>query len=107
MSCSLIASSGCFSAAALRAGVNYLRVTALFYMIPAFKMTCDAFLCGCSRMKLVVFSIALDLSLRAGAAALLSAVFAAPTAVWFAWPAGWSIAACVAAYLRRRTLKSL
>ena len=83
MSCSLIASSGCFSAAAaLRAGVNYLRVTALFYMIPAFKMTCDAF-------------------------ALLSAVFAGPTAVWFAWPAGWSIAACVAAYLRRRTLKSL
>lgn len=106
MSCSLIASSGCFSAAALRAGVNYLRVTALFYMIPAFKMTCDAFLCGCSRMKLVVFSIALDLSLRAGAAALLSAVFAAPTAVWFAWPADWSIAACVAAYLRRRTLKN-
>lgn len=90
----------------MRAGVNYLRVTALFYMIPAFKMTCDAFLCGCSRMKLVVFSIALDLSLRAGAAALLSAVFAAPTAVWFAWPAGWSIAACVAAYLRRRALKN-
>lgn len=94
------------SEAALHAGVNYLRVTALFYMIPAFKMTCDAFLCGCSRMKLVVFSIALDLSLRAGAAALLSAVFAAPTAVWFAWPVGWSIAACVAACLRRRALKN-
>ena len=75
-------------------------------MVPAFKMTCDAFLCGCSRMKLVVFSIALDLSLRAGAAALLSAVFAAPTAVWFAWPIGWSIAACVAARLRRRALKN-
>ena len=86
------------SEAALHAGVNYLRVTALFYMIPAFKMTCDAFLCGCSRMKLVVFSIALDLSLRAGAAALLSAVFA--------WPVGWSIAACVAACLRRRALKN-
>lgn len=65
---------------------------------------CDGVLCGAERMKHVVFTIFLDLSLRALAAALCSAVFGTAFSVWFAWPIGWVIAAVVTGILFRRVL---
>lgn len=90
------------SAAALQAGTAFLRIAAPFYFAAAFKIMCDAFLCGAKMMRHVVFSIFLDLSLRSGMAVLFSAMFHTAFSVWFAWPAGWSIAAAVTYMLYRR-----
>ena len=65
---------------------------------------CDGVLCGADKMKHVVFTIFLDLSLRALAAALCSAVFGTAFSVWFAWPIGWIIAAAVTGILFRQVL---
>lgn len=87
------------SAAALQAGVGFLRIAAPFYFAASFKIMCDAFLCGAKLMRYVVFSIFLDLSLRAGTAVLCSSVFHTAFSVWFARPIGWSIAAAVTYFL--------
>ena len=55
-------------------------------------------------MKHVVFTIFLDLSLRALTAAVCSAVFGTAFSVWFAWPIGWVIAALVTGILFRQVL---
>ena len=89
---------------ALRTGVDFLRIASPFYFAPAIKIMCDGVLCGAERMKHVVFTIFLDLSMRALAAALCSAVFGTAFSVWFAWPIGWVIAAVVTGILFRRVL---
>lgn len=94
------------SAAALQAGVSFLRVAAPFYFAASLKIMCDALLCGARRMRLVVFSIFLDLGLRAGAALALSALFHTVFSIWFAWPAGWSAAAAVTCFLYAEAAKS-
>ena len=87
------------SAVALQTGVDFLRIAAPFYFAASFKIMCDAFLCGAKLMRYVVFSIFLDLGLRAGTAVLCSSVFHTAFSVWFAWPIGWSIAAVVTYFL--------
>lgn len=89
---------------ALKTGVDFLRIAAPFYFAPAVKIMCDGVLCGADRMKHVVFTIFLDLSLRALAAALCSAVFGTAHSVWFAWPIGWVIAAAATGILFRQAL---
>lgn len=90
------------SAGALQSGTAFLRIAAPFYFAASFKIMCDAFLCGAKLMGYVVFSIFLDLSLRAGAAVLCATVFHTAASVWFAWPVGWTIAAAVTYRLYRR-----
>lgn len=92
------------SAEALRAGTQFLRVASPFYFAPAFKIMCDAFLCGTKRMNLVVFSISLDLMLRAALAVVFSALFATAFSVWFAWPIGWVIAAIITYAIYRKVM---
>ena len=87
------------SAAALQTGIDFLHIAAPFYFAVSFKIMCDAFLCGAKLMRYVVFSIFLDLSLRAGVAVLCSSVFHTAFSVWFAWPIGWTIAAIVTYFL--------
>lgn len=94
------------SATALQTGVGFLRVVAIFYFAASFKIMCDAFLCGAKLMRYVVFSIFLDLGLRAGTAVLCSCVFHRAFSVWFAWPIGWSIAAAVTYSLYARAEKA-
>ncbi|MCI8632869.1 MAG: MATE family efflux transporter [Lachnospiraceae bacterium] len=89
---------------ALQSGVDFLRIASPFYIAAAFKITCDSFLCGAKRMGYVVFSIFLDLGLRAAIAIIFSALFQTAFSVWFAWPIGWTIAAVVTYQLYRRKL---
>ena len=58
-------------------------------------------------MRDVVFSIFLDLGLRAGVAVLCSAAFHSAFSVWFAWPIGWTIAAAVTYLLYRHSLNKM
>lgn len=90
------------SSIALKTGIDFLRIAAPFYFVASFKIMCDAFLCGAKMMRYVVFSIFLDLSLRAGIAALCSTVFRTVFSVWFAWPIGWTIAAIITYQLYQR-----
>lgn len=92
------------SAAALRTGMDFLRVASPFYFAASFKVMCDSLLSGAKRMWYVVFSIFLDLGLRAGIAALCSAVFHTACSVWLAWPIGWTAAAAVTYLLYRHGL---
>lgn len=89
---------------ALKTGVDFRRIAAPFYFAPAVKIMCDGVLCGADKMKHVVFTIFLDLSLRALTAAVCSAVFGTAFSVWFAWPIGWVIAAVVTGILFRQVL---
>ncbi len=90
---------------ALQTGIDFLRIAAPFYFAASFKTMCDAFLCGAKLMHYVVFSIFLDLSLRAGIAVLCSTLFQTAFSVWFAWPLGWTTAAAVTYLLYRHGLK--
>lgn len=90
------------SLVALQAGVSFLRIAAPFYFAASFKIMCDSFLCGAKRMGAVVFSIFLDLGLRAGAAVICSIIFYTAFSVWFAWPIGWTIAAIVTYRIYRK-----
>lgn len=89
------------SSTALQTGIDFLRIVAPFYFAPAFKIMCDYFLCGAKMMHYVVFSICLALGLRASIALLCSSLFHTAFSVWFAWPVGWVIAACVTFALYR------
>ena len=92
------------SAAALQIGTDFLRIAAPFYFAASFKVMCDSPLSGAKLMWYVVFSIFLDLGLRAGVAVLCSRVFHSAFSVWFAWPIGWTIAAAVTYLLYRHGL---
>lgn len=89
---------------ALMTGVDFRRIAAPFYFAPAVKIMCDGVLCGADKMKHVVFTIFLDLSLRVLTAAVCSTVFGTAFSVWFAWPIGWVIAAVVTGILFRQVL---
>ena len=93
------------SSDALRAGVDFLRVAAPFYFAPAFKIMCDAILCGIRRMRWAVCSVSLDLALRTSAAFLLSALTSRAFGVWFAWPVGWVAAAAATFVIEKKTKK--
>lgn len=91
------------SSDALRAGADFLRIAAPFYFVPAFKIMCDAILCGTRRMRWAVCSVSLDLALRTAAAFLLSALTGRAFGVWFAWPVGWVAAAAATFVIEKKT----
>ena len=68
---------------------------------------CDSILCGAKKMNYVVFSIFLDLGLRAAIAAAFSAAFRTAFSVWFAWPIGWVSAAAITCFLYKKGLKTI
>lgn len=86
----------------MRTATDFLRIASPFFFAPALKIMCDAYFCGAKRMGLVVFTLALDLGLRALAAVLCSALFHTALSVWFAWPIGWTVAAGITLALYKR-----
>ena len=95
------------SAETLQTGIDFLRIAAPFYFAPALKIMCDSILCGAKKMNYVVFSIFLDLGLRASIAAACSAAFGTAFSVWFAWPIGWVSAAVITCFLYQNGLKTI
>lgn len=93
------------SIVALQTGIDFLRIAAPFYFAASFKVMCDSLLSGAKLMWYVVFSIFLDLGLRAGVAVLCSVVFHSAFSVWFAWPIGWTIAAAITYLLYQHGIK--
>lgn len=87
--------------------MDFLRIASPFYFAPAIKIMCDSVLCGAKKMGLVVFSLALDLGLRALIAVIFSAIFHTAFSIWFAWPIGWVIAAVVTFALYKNGISEL
>ena len=58
-------------------------------------------------LKTILFSIFLDLGLRASIAAACSAAFGTAFSVWFAWPIGWVSAAVITCFLYQNGLKTI
>ena len=85
---------------------DFLRVASPFYFAPAIKIMCDSVLCGAKKMRLVLFSLTLDLGLRALAVVICSSIFHTAFSIWFAWPIGWVLAACITFILYKKTLSN-
>lgn len=89
------------SETALSVGVTFLRVVAPFYAVIAMKLVFDGILRGSSHMTLFMVDTFTDLILRVILAYVFAALFGS-AGVWWAWPAGWLVAALLSAIFYRR-----
>ena len=83
------------SAAALNAGMTYLKIVAPFFFIISIKSNSDAVLKGSAKMVQFMISTMLDLFLCVGFAYLLGYSLNTELGIWWSWPIGWVIATCV------------
>ena len=81
--------------AALRTGVDYLRILSPFYFVISAKLVADGVLRGSGRMLHFMASTFTDLILRVVLAVLLSRTALGPLGIWCAWPIGWTIASAM------------
>lgn len=88
----LFMESGSASAAALEAGVNFLKIVSPFYIIISVKLISDAILRGAGAMSYFMVATFSDLILRVILAFIFSAAMNSATGIWLSWPVGWSIA---------------
>ena len=86
------------SEAALRTGVEILRILSPFYFVVSLKLVADGILRGAGLMKKFMIATFTDLILRVVLAFILSKTPLGSTGIWCAWPIGWSIACSVSVY---------
>ena len=84
--------SGQNSAAALEAGVNFLRIVSPFYLAIAVKLIADSVLRGSGAMAYFMTATFSDLILRVVLSFVFSAMLNSATGIWMSWPVGWTIA---------------
>lgn len=81
--------------AALRTGVDYLRILSPFYFVVSAKLVADGVLRGSGRMLQFMVSTFTDLILRVVLAVLLSRTALGSLGIWCAWPIGWTVASAM------------
>ncbi|XCP85008.1 MATE family efflux transporter [Roseburia hominis] len=79
------------STAAIRTGIQFLRILSPFYFVVSAKLVADGILRGAGLMKRFMSSTFTDLILRVVLAAGLSRILGS-VGIWCAWPIGWTIA---------------
>ena len=89
------------SAAVIRAGVSYLRIVAPFTLLVSLKQSFDGILHGAGAAGEFMTSTFLDLILRVILAYILPIWFGA-VGIWWAWPIGWGLSACLSLWFYRR-----
>ena len=80
------------TAAAVTAGVKFLRILSPFYFVVSAKLVADGILRGAGRMKHFMAATFTDLILRVTLAAALAQTVLGSTGIWCAWPIGWTTA---------------
>ncbi|MDD7403629.1 MAG: MATE family efflux transporter [Butyribacter sp.] len=80
------------SKAALRTGIEILRIFSPFYFVVSVKLVADGILRGAGLMKQFMIATFTDLILRVVLAFVLSQTGLGATGIWCAWPIGWTIA---------------
>lgn len=88
--------------AALRTGIDYLRILSPFYFVISMKLVADGVLRGSEMMGRFMASTFTDLILRVAFAVLLSRTFLGATGIWLAWPIGWTVATVMSVSFYRR-----
>lgn len=78
--------------AAMRAGVEFLRILSPFYFVISVKLMADGVLRGAGMMRQFVITTLIDLVLRVVLAAVLAGTALGSTGIWCAWPGGWGAA---------------
>ena len=87
---------------ALRAGQDFLRIVAPFYLLVAFKLVADGILRGAKMMKAFMIDTFTDLILRVVLALILSKTPLGSTGIWLSWPLGWLVGALLSYLFYRR-----
>lgn len=90
------------SATAMSTGVTILRILSPFYFVVSAKLVADGILRGAGLMNRFMVATFTDLIIRVVLAFAFSRTSLGATAIWFAWPVGWTIA-CVLSILFYRT----
>ena len=90
------------SATAMSTGVTILRILSPFYFVVSAKLVADGILRGAGLMNRFMVAAFTDLIIRVVLAFAFSRTSLGVTAIWFAWPVGWTIA-CVLSILFYRT----
>ena len=78
--------------AAVRTGVEFLRILSPFYFVVSAKLAADGVLRGAGLMRAFMIATFTDLILRVVLAILLSRTGLGSTGIWCAWPIGWVVA---------------
>ena len=78
--------------AAVRTGVEFLRILSPFYFVVSAKLATDGVLRGAGLMRAFMIATFTDLILRVVLAILLSRTGLGSTGIWCAWPIGWVVA---------------
>ena len=76
--------------AAMRTGIQLLRILSPFYFLVTVKLVCDGILRGYGLMRQFMATTFTDLVLRVALAFLFSR-FWGVTGIWLAWPVGWAV----------------
>lgn len=90
------------SPTAMSTGVTILRILSPFYFVVSAKLVADGILRGAGLMNKFMVATFTDLIIRVVLAFTLSKTSLGATAIWYAWPIGWSIA-CVLSILFYKT----
>lgn len=90
------------SATAMSTGITILRILSPFYFVVSAKLVADGILRGGGLMNRFMAATFTDLIIRVVLAFAFSRTSLGATAIWFAWPVGWTIA-CVLSILFYRT----
>ena len=90
------------SPTAMSTGVMILRILSPFYFVVSAKLVADGILRGAGLMNRFMIATFTDLIVRVLLAFTLSRTSLGATAIWCAWPIGWTIA-CVLSILFYRT----
>lgn len=90
------------SEAAMKTGIEFLRILAPFYFVVSTKLVADGILRGAGMMKRFMVATFTDLILRVVLAIVLSNCFG-EIGIWCAWPIGWGIAMVMSVCFYRRS----
>ena len=86
------------SSTAMATGITILRVLSPFYFVVSAKLVADGILRGAGLMNKFMVATFTDLIIRVVLAYAFSHTSLGATAIWYAWPIGWTIA-CVVSIL--------
>ena len=83
------------SATAMSTGLDFLHIVAPFYAFVCAKLIADSVMRGGGAMKFFMISTFTDLFVRVGLAYLFAHLMGI-TGIWWSWPVGWTVSACLA-----------
>ncbi len=92
---------------AMETGLVFLRIVSPFYCLISVKLAADGILRGTGRMKQFMAATFSAMLVRVALVFFLSGAALGATGIWWAWPWGWMIAACISLYFYFREVQKM